>query len=277
MNPICIYHGGCDDGFAAALCVHLALKGKVTLFAAAYGKPIPEVTGMDVIIVDFSYKRKDMEHLADRAKSILMLDHHKSAMEDMARFSRPNCNIIFDMNRSGAMMAWDYFMKPLDSVHGLEFIRYIQDRDLWKKELPMSEEFTMGLRSYPQELKQWERFFNNDGYRKCIEEGETVLRYYRQLVEQAKGIAYNARLADYTVPVCNSSFALASDVAGELSEGHPFAAVFYETDEGYVYSLRSRQGGIDVSKIALQFGGGGHAQASGFKSKTLVHTRLGEP
>jgi oligoribonuclease NrnB/cAMP/cGMP phosphodiesterase (DHH superfamily) len=274
MNPICIYHGGCDDGFAAALCVHLALKGQVTLFAAAYGKPIPEVTGMDVIIVDFSYKRSQMEYMADRAKSILMLDHHKSAMEDMAGFSRPNCNIVFDMNRSGAQMAWDHYGK-FGGV-GCEFIAYIQDRDLWRKQYPFSDEFTAGLRSYPQDLDLWEKFFR-EGPAQVIEEGKTVQRYYRQLVDQAKDIAYNARLADYTVPVCNSSFALASDVAGELSEGYPFAAVFYETDEGYVYSLRSRQGGIDVSKIALQFGGGGHAQASGFKSKTLVHTRLGEP
>ncbi len=270
MKPICIYNGGCDDGFAAALCVYLGLAKNVELFAASYGKPAPDVTGREVILVDFSYKRADMKVLADQAKSILMLDHHKSAMEDMEGFVRPNCEIVFDMNRSGAMMAWDRFMKPIDSVCGLEFIRYIQDRDLWKKELVNSEEFTMGLRSYPQDLDLWQTFFKN-GPVQLIEQGRAVYRYYRQCVEAAKSIAFESMIDGVAVPVCNSTFALASDVAGELAEGRPFAAVYYETKDGYVYSLRSRGDGMDVSKIALKFGGGGHKNAAGFKSKVPCH------
>lgn len=268
MKKLCIYHGFCDDGFAAALVVWLAHAKDIELFAGNYGKPAPDVTGREVIIVDFSYPRSVMETMADQAASILMLDHHKSAMEDMAGFSRPNCTITFDMERCGAMMAWDHF-RPWGTV-GLEFIRYIQDRDLWKKELHATEEFTMGLRSYPQDLELWATFFK-DGPMKCIEEGIGILRYYRQTVEAAKGIAFEGEIDGVRVPICNSTFALASDVAGELAEGKPFAAVFYQTAEGYVYSLRSRKGGMDVSAIAKKFGGGGHAQASGFKSKTIVH------
>ena len=268
MKPICIYHGGCDDGFAAALVVWLAHAKDIELFPASYGKPAPDVTGRKVIIVDFSYKREEMEILAGQAESILMLDHHKSAMLDMIGFEHDNCRIVFDMERSGAMMAWDHF-KPWGTT-GLEFIRYIQDRDLWKKELVGSEAFTMGLRSYPQDLDLWQKFFK-DGPMDLIQEGITVLRYYRQLVEQVKSIAFEAEIDGIKVPVCNSSFALASDVAGELAEGKPFAAVFYDTPDGYVYSLRSRGDGMDVSQIAIKFGGGGHKNASGFKSKIKVH------
>jgi len=32
-----------------------------------------------------------------------------------------------------------------------------------------------------------------------------------------------------------------------------------------VFSLRSQEGGIDVSEIAIKFGGGGHKHAAGFK------------
>lgn len=271
MKKLCIYHGFCDDGFAAALVVWLAHAKDIELFAGNYGKPTPDVTGRDVIIVDFSYPRAVMETMADQAASILMLDHHKTAMEDMAGFSRENCTIVFDMARSGAMLAWDHF-KPWGSTTGLEFCRFIQDRDLWKKELSGTEEFTMGLRSYPQDLHLWEEFFKN-GPLKLIEEGIGILRYYRQTVEAAKKIHFEAEIDGVLVPVCNSTFALASDVAGELSEGRPFAAVFYQTAEGYVYSLRSRKGGMDVSAIAKKFGGGGHAQASGFRSDTPVHIR----
>jgi uncharacterized protein len=247
VKPLCIYHGGCDDGFAAALVVHLAMKGEVELFPAAYGKPAPDVTGREVIIVDFSYKRADMKVLADQAASILMLDHHKS----------------------GAMMAFDHFMPG--ATKGRDFITYIQDRDLWLKKMPGTEEFTMALRSYPQDLAMWETFFN-EGPMRLLEEGLGILRYYRQLVEAAKKLAFPATIDGVLVPVCNSTFALASDVAGELAEGKPFAAVFYETPDGYVYSLRSRgEGGADVSAIASKFGGGGHKNAAGFKSTEPVH------
>jgi nanoRNase/pAp phosphatase (c-di-AMP/oligoRNAs hydrolase) len=39
--------------------------------------------------------------------------------------------------------------------------------------------------------------------------------------------------------------------------------VFY-TETSKVYSLRSKEGGEDVSIIAAKFGGGGHKHAAGF-------------
>jgi nanoRNase/pAp phosphatase (c-di-AMP/oligoRNAs hydrolase) len=82
-------------------------------------------------------------------------------------------------------------------------------------------------------------------------------------------------IAGYTVPVLNAPHFMASDLAGELSEGHPFAATYYIDSTGkYIYSLRSREGGIDVSDIAKSFGGGGHAAAAGFESQTPVHKKV---
>ena len=44
----------------------------------------------------------------------------------------------------------------------------------------------------------------------------------------------------------------------------PFAAGFFVTQNGeVVYSLRSR-GDFDVSKVAVELGGGGHHNAAGF-------------
>jgi hypothetical protein len=72
------------------------------------GKPPPDVTGLDVAIVDFSYKRPVMIELARKAKSILVLDHHKTAEAELIE-PCPGIEVHFDMNRSGAVMAWEYF------------------------------------------------------------------------------------------------------------------------------------------------------------------------
>lgn len=45
----------------------------------------------------------------------------------------------------------------------------------------------------------------------------------------------------------------------------PFAAIYVDLPDGRKFSLRSSPNGVDVSKIAVQFGGGGHARAASFK------------
>lgn len=86
---LCIYHGGCDDGFGAAWAVRHALGDTVEFHPGAYGKPPPSCRGRDVLLVDFSYKRPIMADIAGEARSVLVLDHHKTAKEDLYGFSVP--------------------------------------------------------------------------------------------------------------------------------------------------------------------------------------------
>jgi len=57
---------------------------------------------------------------------------------------------------------------------------------------------------------------------------------------------------------------LISDIGDRLCKGYPFAAMYFESKDKRVYSLRSDEQGIDVSKVAEKFGGGGHPRAAGF-------------
>ena len=52
---VCIYHGNCADGFGAAWVVRKAI-GEIEFHPGTYGQPPPDVTGKDVVMVDFSYK-----------------------------------------------------------------------------------------------------------------------------------------------------------------------------------------------------------------------------
>lgn len=70
---ICIYHGHCDDGFGAAFAIWKAFSGRdITFFPGIYGEDPPDVTGLDIAIVDFSYKRPVLVGMAEKAKSILV-------------------------------------------------------------------------------------------------------------------------------------------------------------------------------------------------------------
>lgn len=56
-----------------------------------------------------------------------------------------------------------------------------------------------------------------------------------------------------------------SDAGHELAKGQPFAACYWDTPQGRVFSLRSSADGVDVAEIAKQYGGGGHRNAAGFR------------
>lgn len=295
---LCIYHGGCDDGFAAAWVIRATLGShNVEFYPGVYQKEPPDVVARHVVLVDFSYKRPVLLRMAEHAKTILILDHHKTAAEDLAGFQEPapyeawhdtSLNLVqdsippiaakFDMERCGATMAWDYFYggeRP-------DFFAYIEDRDLWRKVLPDGDAFTMALRSYPQDFEVWDRLVK-DGPYQMIGEGKTILRYYRQRIEELKQHAYIARFPKATFgenldigpfAVCNAPYAFASEIAGELCDrdGALFGATFFEVEPGkFQYSLRSR-GNIDVSEVAKSFGGGGHKDAAGFVTFGFAHT-----
>lgn len=289
MKALCIYHGGCDDGFAAAWAVRAALGDQVEFYPGVYQQDPPDVAGRDVIMVDFSYKRPVIEAMAESARTILILDHHKTAQDDLAPFTSVpglssiaeewgrskqgddtarRVNALFDMNRSGATIAWDFF-HPGQPRPG--FLNYIEDRDLWRKQLTGGDEFSIALRSYPQDFKVWDELIACHPL-DLIGQGEHIQRYYRRRVEELKASAYPALFAGHQVMVANAPYFAASEVAGELAEGNPFGACYFERGAGlWQYSLRSRDGGVDVSEIAKQFGGGGHRDAAGFTVPAPVH------
>lgn len=289
MKPLCIYHGGCDDGFAAAWCVNKAFAGEVEFYPGVHQKEPPPHEGRHVLFVDFSYKRPVLDAMARNAGSILILDHHKTAAEDLSDLQAPfgtgwrrhlenvhqdTCEgldgkmyALFDMERSGAALAWDFFIggsRP-------KFIEYIQDRDLWRKALPGGDEFTIALRSYPQDFKTWDRLVEG-GAAHLVQEGHSIQRYYRLRVEELKRSAYPAELGGAMCWIGNAPYFAASEVAGELcAHGADFGACYFEVEENrFQYSLRSR-GDFDVSAIARKFDGGGHKNAAGFTSTGIVH------
>lgn len=286
-RPLCIYHSNCADGFGAAWVVRRFFKGDVDFVAAQYGQEPPEVTDRDVIMVDFSYKRPVLDDMAKAAKSVLILDHHKTAAEDLAGLHTAptagawmhaiaggplsvNVRVVslFDMDRSGAGIAWDYFF-PTERRPKL--IDHIEDRDLWRFKLNGTRQIQSSVVSHPFDFEIWDHLIeqaeNEHGRDKLFAEGNAIDRKLQQDI--AAILAKPPRrmvLGGVDVPVVNAPAMWASDMAGKMAETEPFAAIYFDMPEGRVFSLRSRGGGgMDVSAIAKGYGGGGHKNAAGFQ------------
>ena len=273
--PICIYHGNCADGFGAAWVVRLALGDGVEFHAGTYQDPPPDVAGRDVLMVDFSYKRPVLEEMARSANSILILDHHKTAAEELADLREPPDDMpelrgwlpssgvyaTFDMNRSGAGITWDHFkLGPRPPL-----IDHIEDRDLWRFALDGTREIQACIFSHPYDFEVWDRLMvaDLDDMRR---EGEAIERKHFKDIDELLGVVTRRMvIGGHNVPMANLPYTLTSDAGHELAQGEPFAGCYWDTPEGRVFSLRSTDEGLDVSDIAKQYGGGGHRNASGFR------------
>lgn len=265
MRKLCIYHGNCADGFTAAWAVYK--KHPDTEFhAGVYQQDPPDCKGRDVIMVDFSYKRAVLLEIAAQAKTVLILDHHKSAEADLVDLPE-NVTAIFDMNRSGAMMAWEYFHP--DKTPG-SLVKHVQDRDLWRFEMDQTEAFQANLFSYDYEFENWDviNAICADDYKywEFVREGDAILRkHHKDIRELIRVAATRSVIAGFDVPTLNAPYFFSSDAGHIMGAGEPFAACYWDTRDGRVYSLRSEDAGQDVADIAARFGGGGHKHAAGFK------------
>ena len=263
MKKLCIYHGNCADGFTAAWSVYKALGDTVEFYKGVYGEPVPDVTDREVIIVDFSYKRDVLTEMAKKAKSILILDHHKTAKADIQPLiDDSTVQGIFDMNRSGAMIAWEYF-NPNERAPML--VQYAQDRDLWRFELEGSREYSAAVFSYDYTFENWDMLARRPAT-ELINEGKVLERkHFKDIEELLKLCKTRMVIGGFDVPVANMPHQFASDACHIMAKGEPFAATYYINEQGRtIFSLRSSEDGEDVSAIASQYGGGGHKHASGF-------------
>lgn len=264
-RPLVLYHAGCADGQGSAAAFYSKYPD-AEFYPAAYGHPVPDVTGRHVFMVDFSYPRAVVESLCDLAASVTIIDHHKSAFLDLQGLEHPNLVQCFNMDYSGAVLTWMWCW-PGRRVP--KMLAHIEDRDLWKFHLADTRTISAYLYSTEFDIAEWAALLDDTHFRamseSILQQGEGLLR---QDQKRVKEIAKNHRmiqLEGHVVPAVNCNHYFASDVGSVLAKGYPFAVCYYDNARGRrVFSLRANKGGVDVSLIAKRMGGGGHAAAAGF-------------
>ncbi len=267
MKPLVIYHGTCADGFGAAWVFSRHGDREYDFHAGTYQDAPPDVEGRAVYLVDFSYKRAVVEVMREKASRIVLIDHHKTAIEDLAPLIESHAiEALTSLDHSGATLAWEWFYGK-DSAPP-QVLRHIEDRDLWRFALPLTREIQACVFSHPYDFAVWDTLIEAgpEELSAMAREGAAIERkHHKDVAELIGTVTRNMEIGGHWVPVANLPYTLTSDAGNLLAMGRPFAACYWDTPEGRVFSLRSTNEGLDVSEIAKQYGGGGHRNASGFR------------
>ena len=260
-----IYHANCTDGFGAAYSAWKLLGNRAEYYACKHGTAPPDVKGKNVVILDFSFDNATTKKMIEDADTLTVIDHHKSAVVELHDIS----NAIFDMAHSGTVLAWNFFHPGKEPP---KFLTYIEDRDLWKWELPYSKEFSAAFDMIPFEFEEFEKFEDDSVFDDAVKRGSYILAYSKTVVKKVCEKAIARKMNGKDVLVVNASHWM-SEIGARLAPDCDFAMIWFWDHEAEhtKVSLRAFHEAVDVSEIAKQFGGGGHKKAAGFQLPKNKH------
>jgi oligoribonuclease NrnB/cAMP/cGMP phosphodiesterase (DHH superfamily) len=197
--------------------------------------------------------------------TLVVLDHHKTAEEDLAGLDYA----IFDMDKSGAVLAWEYF-HPDKAIP--EVLLNIQDGDLWKFERANTKELRAALPLLEFDVELLHHYVVNENeYERFLDQGIGLL--------DAENIEIKQRVPNYVHKIslfgrscgcinCTTFISkTGAAITADKSLGVDIALMYQVIKNGDVLlSFRAaKDNDIDVSELARKFGGGGHAKSAGGK------------
>lgn len=283
-----IYHHKCIDGFSG---FYLFLKtNKWKSKPIVYpdfpfsNKCPPNIDGKNVIVIDVAYKPKIIKQIADKAKKLLFIDHHKTIINDINNLNlKYPHKIVYDVNECGASLVWKYFFKnkkkPL-------FLKYIRDNDLGIWEFKNTFNLISSIEvNYPRNpdiktLKKWDDLLIEKNIKKLIEKGRIYNEYKKYIINNTKPIfkyfpsnkfvnkknSIINKKGKYKVAVVMYGCPDISIVGKTIMEktNVDFCLIWRYNIKNKLYTISLRSTYIDVGEIAKIFGGGGHKLAAGF-------------
>jgi oligoribonuclease NrnB/cAMP/cGMP phosphodiesterase (DHH superfamily) len=289
MKTIVIHHSADFDGI---FCREIARKflPEAELIGWDYGQPkIPYDKDAQIYILDLSPECLEGVLPDEVYPNIIWIDHHKSAIE---KFPIQAAGYRID-GVAACRLAWQFFYlreglsaesKPPLPSHQ-EFVDRIVvepyavqlagEYDIWDKRNPEAEVFQLGLRSVDN--LNWNHLISFSGMNYIeilLENGKLLQRYVNQRdAEIVKALGFVIGFEGLKFLALNSATkgSIQFTAKDTPETGHDALLKFNWTGKLWDISLyhAKHRTDLDLSKIAVKHGGGGHRGACGFRTEKL--------
>lgn len=260
------YHADCLDGFGGAYAAWKKFGDTAEYYPSKYGHAplVEEAAGKEAYFIDFCYPQEIMDGVLKSASSLVVLDHHEG-IQDVVK-SMPQH--VYDSDRSGATIAWDYFHPHTPRP---KLLQHIEDEDLYRFRMPETRPLGVFLSAHDFSFSFWDEVAADlegaEGRKKIFDKAEAFMEYFNHLVDLSIEHAHPVLFEGHEVLLTNTSpmKTLKSAVGNALAKKKPpFALVVSVHPNGLGVSIRG-DGSIDVSAIARKYNGNGHPRSSGFR------------
>lgn len=249
-------------------------------------------------------KGKEQIQPIDRWDSgnITWIDHHKSSIDSSPK-DIPGYRID---GVAACRLAWQWFTLNSSRLPAKQdyvdrnviepvAVRLAGEYDVWDKRDNAADPFQFGLRSRELSETDWGDLLNNSFPEQLqgtgmeatksdlitstlVETGRTLQRYQQDVDKGVMGRSFmvsweGLNFLCLNTPRCNSLSFAAKDTA---ENGHDALMGFYFNGSDWNLSLyhAKHNTGIDLSAIAVKYGGGGHRGACGFKTTKFPLTTM---
>lgn len=269
-HDICFYHRSDLDGKCSAAIVNMAYyedEKKIGLCGVERTDDIDIIETArsfnNVIIVDYSFDVETMDKLIENHK-LIWIDHHKTSLDKLEKIKKLPYAHYVNNHEAACVLSWRYFFGGPIPVGVLLLGKY----DIWDHSDERVLPFQYGVRAFdPSPVRQglWESIiFDYDLY---IEDGNTILKYVEKeerklCIESCFSMSFeNVKFLCANVHNKNSTFFKRHPDA-DLYDA--FMSFSLKYNGKWIVSMYSNSDDIDVSDIAIKYGGGGHRGAAGF-------------
>lgn len=300
-DNVVLYHKGCNDGIASAAAAADKFGHDAIYIPYQYGEPLPDLTDKTVYVLDLSLPPETIEELYDVVDAMVIVDHHKTAIDSLGYLPKVSSHVQFmnnalssdferiyvmlDSNLSGSVLSWMFFNdvvsgegqdKDLSDLLYLlpPIYLHINDYDLYKFELPNTREISAWLSNGVRSIKRFRTMSNEQGHviDSVIKAGRMLVDYDTSIIKSIiKNYTQSFVVRGIKVCVLNAPHHLRNEIADVLlndeSVGCQVVVLYTRRDNKTIVSLRACNE-FDTTIVTTAFGGGGHVNASACKLDT---------
>jgi oligoribonuclease NrnB/cAMP/cGMP phosphodiesterase (DHH superfamily) len=293
----CFYHND-SDGKCAGFWVHLSagitdseLGYENEFIEIDYRMRFPMGTikpNEQIYIVDFSIATDEMRELLKITKNVTWIDHHKTAMEKYTDFEHDIRGVRYD-GVAGCMLTYCYLHHMTQRGQGdikqfnlsmtedaPMFTKLIADWDVWKFDFGNNTRyFQTAFYAYDFEpsSEEWSKFLEHDNFElTMIDEGIIMTRYRDSWAEKYMKMGFETVIEGHKCFAVNLGMANSEYFKSLTQDKYEILMPFSFDGDLFKVSMYSKT--VDVSQIAIKYGGGGHKGASGFQCKELPFKKL---
>ena len=265
------YHDSDLDGFCSGAIIKHKYPTCETI-GINYGQEFPwdTIRKADVVyMVDFSLPMADMERLNNTCQ-LVWIDHHISAINAYKK-SGIKIKGMSSVGIGACALVWDYCY-PYSIMP--EAVQLLAEYDVWDHENPKTVPFQYGMRLekalpgvdvWSDLLVKRDPFTTPGPVEDICENGKIVLEYENQSNEMYMKASFDVFFEGMKFITANKLYTN-SQVFDSVWDNKKYHAMltFGWVGDCWRCSMYTDREGVDVSKIAVKHGGGGHKQAAGF-------------